>query len=74
MTTRACGARTAFSAWKDPSTTEWFAIVVTNPVIRVASNFIMRDSTTARLRRKLFSTEEAAVRWLDERAREDAAK
>jgi len=41
------------------------AIVVTSPVVRVAANFIMRTSKNPRQR--LFSTEEEAIRWLDER-------
>jgi hypothetical protein len=49
----------------------WCATVVTNPVIRVAINFMMRVNRTSMVR--LFGTEEDAIRWLDERARQDMA-
>jgi len=52
-------------------TESWIAVVVTNPVIRVTTNFVVRISGTKKLR--LFATEEEAVLWLDERVREDAA-
>lgn len=48
------------------------AIVVTNPVVRVTSNFLMRVQRTKRS--KLFSTEEEALRWLDARIREQAPR
>jgi hypothetical protein len=41
--------------------------VVTNPLIRVASNFIMRMNKNPQHR--MFATEAEAVRWLDERSR-----
>ncbi|HEY8207237.1 MAG TPA: hypothetical protein VIG99_07140 [Myxococcaceae bacterium] len=50
----------------------WCGVVVTNPLIRVAANFISRASGYNKL--KMFSTEAETVRWLDERARADAAK
>jgi len=49
----------------------WCAVVVTNPIIRVTTNFLMRVNGTTRL--KLFTSEPEALRWLDERAREEAA-
>jgi hypothetical protein len=64
-------ARSVFRNWKDPSTTEWFALVVTNPVMRVITNFVLRVNGTTR--RRLFSDEVEALRWLDERVRETAA-
>jgi len=64
--------RSIFGGWKENPATEWFAIVVTSPLIRVSANFILRVSGTTR--RKMFTTEEAAVQWLDERARESGAK
>jgi hypothetical protein len=65
-------ARSVFAHWKDPATTEWFAIVVTNAVMRVSANFIMRVSRTTR--RRMFATEAEAIQWLDARARENMAK
>jgi len=50
----------------------WSAVVVTKPVIRVLINFIARISRSRRL--KLFALEPEAIQWLDERAREEAAK
>lgn len=50
----------------------WFAVVVSNPVIRVAINFMMRISGASKL--KMFPSEPEALQWLDERIREDAAK
>ena len=52
-------------------TAEWFAIVMTNPVMRVVANFILRVTKTTR--RRMFPTEAEAIRWLDERARESGA-
>lgn len=49
----------------------WEAVVVTNPVIRVTVNFVMRIQ--GRKKTKLFSTEPDALQWLDARAREDMA-
>lgn len=65
-------ARSLLSSWKEPAPTAWFAIVVTNPVTRVLSNFILRVSRTTQ--RRLFSSEPEALKWLDEHARQDAAK
>jgi hypothetical protein len=72
MTVMTPEARSYFSSWKEPSETEWYAIVVVNPVMRVVSNFILRVSGTTR--RRLFTSEDEALRWLDERVREDLAK
>lgn len=49
---------------------QWMAGVDTNTVMRVTANFIIRVKRTKWLR--LFADEQEAVRWLDERAREDA--
>jgi hypothetical protein len=49
----------------------WEAVVVTNPVIRVTVNFIMRIQ--GRKKTKLFSSEPEALQWLDARVREDMA-
>jgi hypothetical protein len=65
-------ARAVFSRWPDPQPTEWFAIVGVNPVVRIAGNFIMRVGGVKQ--RRLFATEEEAIRWLDERARQSAAR
>jgi hypothetical protein len=72
VTRAAPEARSIFGGWKETSTTEWFAVVVTSPVLRVTGNFILRVSKSTR--RKMFTTEADAVRWLDERARESGAK
>ena len=65
-------ARAVFSNRRAPPPTEWMAVVLTNPIIRVTSNFILRMNGNAR--RRLFSTEREAVQWLDERVREDVAR
>jgi hypothetical protein len=62
-------ARSAFAGRK---VTEWTAMVMTNPLLRVTTSFIIRVSGSPLLR--VFANEQDAVRWLDERAREDAAK
>jgi predicted DCC family thiol-disulfide oxidoreductase YuxK len=65
-------ARSVFGGWKETTPAEWFALVMTNPVVRVTANFIFRFSKTTR--RRIFGTEAEAIRWLDERARESGAK
>jgi hypothetical protein len=50
----------------------WTAVVVTNPVIRVTANFLMR--VTGSKKQRLFTVEAEAIQWLDERAREDEAR
>ncbi len=65
-------ARSFLSGRRERSPTEWFAVVVTNPVMRVVGNFFARVSGTKRQR--LFSTEAEAIKWLDERALENAAR
>ena len=65
-------ARSFYAGWKETSPTEWLAVVVTNPVLRVMGNFILRVSKSTR--RKMFTTEAEALKWLDERARESGAK
>jgi hypothetical protein len=54
-----------------PGDERWIAVVVTNPVLRVTVNFVMR--ITRKRKMHVFRTEEEAVRWLDERLHEDAA-
>jgi hypothetical protein len=49
----------------------WTAVVITNPLIRVTTNFVFRIAGTKKQR--IFATEQEAVAWLDERVREDAA-
>jgi len=49
----------------------WSAVVVSNPMIRVAINFITRLQNAKRT--KLLATEEEAIRWLDARMREELA-
>jgi len=59
-------ARKAFSG---PSEQEhpvpWCAVVVTSTVIRVTMNFLLRIRRSDRLR--MFTSETAAIQWLDER-------
>lgn len=66
-------ARSVFSRRGDANarTESWMAVVVTNPVIRVTTNFVMRIARTNKLR--LFAAEADAVRWLEDRLREDTA-
>jgi hypothetical protein len=49
----------------------WCAVVVTSPLIRVTANMVARVNKATRV--KLFTSEPEALRWLDERAREEAA-
>jgi hypothetical protein len=64
------GARSVFGGGKDRPPSEFLGIVVTSPLIRVASNFIMRMNRNPRQR--MFATEAEAIQWLDERTREYA--
>jgi len=70
------GARAVFAGRGEIGDREvWTAVVVTNPVIRVTANFIMRIQKQRKT--KLFSVEAEALRWLDARTRErkeEAAK
>src|SRR5262245_4278544 len=62
-------ARHVFASRVDPSApATWTAVVVTNPVIRVSTNFAMRFTKVKRQR--LFKTEAEAVQWLEERIKE----
>src|SRR4051812_68737 len=65
------GARNAFGGRIDTPSTEWIALVNTNPVMRVTTRLITRMNRHER--QQMFATEEEALEWLDERAREDAA-
>lgn len=66
-------ARGVFGQHQDPTREDnWMAVVVTNPVIRVTTNFVMR--ITRHRKQRLFSTEAEAVAWLEERLREDSAR
>jgi hypothetical protein len=65
-------ARNVFGGRTETPITEWLGIVITNPIIRVASKFINRMNRVTR--QQMFATESEAIRWLDERAREDAAR
>lgn len=49
----------------------WCAVVVTNPIMRVTSSFMMRILKVATTT-KLFANEAEATQWLDERVREGA--
>jgi hypothetical protein len=48
----------------------WAAVVVTNPVIRVAVNFLTRVNKYRKLH--LFAREAEAIQWLDEQVRRAA--
>jgi hypothetical protein len=50
----------------------WCALVSFNPVIRVVTSFLMRVNRNPKL--KVFGTDDDGIRWLNERAVEDAAK
>lgn len=66
-------ARGLFAARGDLGDKEpWVAVVVNNPVIRVVTNFIVRINRNKKV--SMFTDEQVAVRWLDERSRETAAK
>jgi len=49
----------------------WLAVVVTNPVIRVALNFLKRVQPPSK--GVIFANEPEALQWLDARVREDRA-
>jgi len=67
------GARGVFARRRDLTDIDpWTAVVITNPIIRVATNFVMRVARTKRQR--IFATEQEAVLWLDERIRQDASR
>jgi hypothetical protein len=63
-------ARAHFANRRNPPDQEWMALIITNPVMRVTSNFILRMN--GNVKRRLFTTEAEAVRWLDDRVREGA--
>ncbi|HYV44325.1 MAG TPA: hypothetical protein VFA20_05655 [Myxococcaceae bacterium] len=66
-------ARSIFSAKADTNAPhQWCAVVVSNSVLRVTINFMMRVSRIQTA--KMFSREPEGIAWLDERVREDAAK
>jgi len=65
-------ARTTFGGRVDTPPTEWIALVVADPVIRVTTRFISRVNRHER--QQMFATNAEAIQWLDERTREDAAK
>ena len=70
MTKMSPEARKIFSKPADPAADQaWCAVVVTNPVIRVTVNFLLRVSQAPTI--KLFSSEPDAIAWLDERVRVD---
>jgi hypothetical protein len=66
-------ARAVFAGRSDVRDRQtWTAVLLTNPVIRVTANFIMRIQGSTRT--KLFSSEPDALEWLDARVREQLAK
>jgi len=73
LTSVAPEARWLFAGRPDEGEQEpWVAVVVSNPVVRVTTNFLVRINRNKRVR--LFSGEPEATRWLDERVREQTAK
>ena len=46
----------------------WLAVVMTNPLLRVTANFILRVQRATKA--KLFPTEPEALQWLDAKVRE----
>jgi hypothetical protein len=66
-------ARSMFSVSPDPNEPQqWGAVVVSNPLMRVTINFLLRVSRARTL--KMFSSEAEGLAWLDQRVREEAAK
>jgi hypothetical protein len=66
-------ARSRFNGGDPQAAKAWSGIVVTNPVARVITRFMLRFKNRSQ-KVKIFSTEAEALRWLDERVREDAAR
>jgi hypothetical protein len=72
QTSIASEARSAFAARGELGDREpWAAVVVSSPVIRVVTNFLVRINRNKRV--CLFNGEPEAVRWLDAHTREQAA-
>lgn len=66
-------ARAVFASRDDVKNRQtWTAVLLTNPVIRVTANFIMRIQRSKRT--KLFSSEPDALEWLDAQVRQQLAK
>lgn len=61
-------ARGAFGAQRESPPWQFQAAVVTNPILRVATNFMSR--VTKNPRQRMFAGEAEALKWLDERTRE----
>jgi hypothetical protein len=73
QTSIASEARSLFAARGEQGEKEpWVAVVVSGPVIRVVTNFLVRINRNKRV--CLFNGEPEALRWLDARTREQAAK
>jgi len=73
MTSVTADARGMIAGRGDVSGKEvWMAVVMTNPVLRVTINFMMRILKNRKVR--LFNREAEAIQWLDERVREDTAR
>ncbi|HEY8206932.1 MAG TPA: hypothetical protein VIG99_05605 [Myxococcaceae bacterium] len=65
-------ARQLFSHPTGPGVPQaWCALVITSPLIRVTLNFLTRVSRSATGSFKSFAAEPDAIRWLDERVRQD---
>jgi hypothetical protein len=61
-------SRTVMAAREErPELQGWTAIVVLNPVFRVAAKFLMRLQKTKKT--QLFANQAEAIRWLDDRMR-----
>src|SRR5262245_27431566 len=62
--------RDGSSAFSNRHVTEWTALVMTNPVLRMSASFIIRVTGSPRMR--VFADDQEAIRWLDERVRDEA--
>lgn len=67
MTAMAPEARAIFSSPRRNSFTEKMALVIANPVLRVAANFVLRIRRSELQR--LFTSEAEAIAWLTEKIR-----
>jgi hypothetical protein len=71
QTSASSDARTMFTKLEGDEE-PWTAMVVVNPMVRVAINFVLRISRNRKVR--LFTEQQEATRWLNERVQEDPAR
>ncbi len=66
-------ARTVLAGRRNQGELEpWAAVVVTNPLVRVATNFLVRIGRNKRI--KMFGNEAEGIQWLVARLQEGKAK